>query len=123
MLLQAAHRHVSPMVDGDYKVHANYLDLPLEQIKAQFWKHDLVQVDYNFNFFVEERPPIRRLFSSHGYLTPDRTFVNAPLRQYFTEVEMRYRHRQDVQTQAYTRISPDVLMKMLVPAVLQFIRR
>nr|OQO24749.1 hypothetical protein B0A51_14030 [Rachicladosporium sp. CCFEE 5018] len=36
MLLQAAHRDVFPMVDGDYKVHPNYLDLPLEQIRAQF---------------------------------------------------------------------------------------
>ncbi|KAK6430506.1 hypothetical protein LTR95_013341, partial [Oleoguttula sp. CCFEE 5521] len=54
------------MVDGDCKVHANYLDLPLEQIRARFWKHDLVQVDYNFKSFIKEQPPIRRLISSHG---------------------------------------------------------
>nr|OQO30940.1 hypothetical protein B0A51_04167 [Rachicladosporium sp. CCFEE 5018] len=122
-LLRVSHKHVFSMVGDGHKVHPNYLDLLLERIRAQIWSSDLVQVEYDFKPFVKEQPPIGSVFSPHGYMVPDGTFVNTTLRRYITDVKTRYNQCQDIQTMAHARVKNDTSTTIQIATILQFIRR
>ena len=95
----------------------------LERIRAQYWDHDLVEIDYDFKSFVSEKPPIGSIFSPDGYIVPDGTFVNKTMRQGVTDLKMRYRQCQTPQTTAHAVIDLDEPVKTQVARLMQSIRQ
>jgi len=123
-VLRSGHVHVFPrQPDGTYKVHPNYLDLMLERIRAQYWDHDLVEIDYDFKSFISEKPPIGSIFTSDGYIIPDGTFVNKTMRQGVTDLKTRYRQCQTPQTAAHAAISTNEPLKSQVMHLCYMIRQ
>lgn len=61
-----------PIGSEGRQLHPTQFDMLIDKLRAMFWNHALVDVEYDYSRFVMERPPLGSQFhSTGGYVTPD----------------------------------------------------
>jgi hypothetical protein len=92
-----------PSVNGQRFLHPQNFDRMLDQIRKAFWNHRLVVVNYDFEDFVVERPPLGSTFAPAGYIIPTGERVNKSMRDGINLLRSRYSQAQKQQQTLYER--------------------
>jgi hypothetical protein len=92
-----------PSVNGQRFLHPQNFDRMLDQIRKAFWNHRLVVVNYDFEDFIVERPPLGSTFAPAGYIIPTGERVNKSMRDGINLLRSRYSQAQKQQQTLYER--------------------
>lgn len=94
------YEEVFPYIGGHRRLHPHQFDLMLEQIRAMFWNHKLVEngVDDDAARYIQEKPPLGSIFDARGgYITPDGVSINRAMRKRVQCLKNRYKEIQKIQ--------------------------
>ena len=98
---------VFPIVEGQRFLHPQNFDQMLHEIRNAFWDHRLFVVDYDFQDFIQERPPLGSIFAPQGYIIPTGERVNRSMREGINLLRSRYAQAQKQQQVLYERHSQE----------------
>lgn len=100
MFKEIARRYeeVFPRVGNKRYLHPHQFELFLQRLRAMFWGHRLVDVEYDHAMIIHEYPPLGSVFSHGGYTTPDGILVDNRMRQMVTQLKIHYRTEKGLKT-------------------------
>lgn len=99
MIREIATRYeeVFPRIGNQRHLHPHEFERMLERLRAMFWRHRLVDVEYDHAMIIHEYPPLGSVFSGDGgYTTPDGIVVNPCMRRTVRKLKQHYRTRQEL---------------------------
>ena len=85
-----------PKVENERCLHPVYFDMLIDKLRAMFWNHDIVDVEYDYAKFIVERPPVGSVFSNDGsYTTPDNHKITRNMRNTVLDARRIYHKIQE----------------------------
>ena len=70
-----------------------FFDILIDKLRAMFWNHDIVEVEYDYAKFIVERPPLGSRFNSdRTYVIPNNLTISKNMRNAILDLKGRY-HR------------------------------
>lgn len=90
--------YLFPQVHGKRYLNPTQLDAMFISIRAMFWTHRRIDVQYDFSTLITERIPIGSIITPHGYITPNNEVVTKEMRQAVRDLGEKYRYAQRSQS-------------------------
>ena len=82
-----------PVHNNERLLYPIFFDILIDKLRAIFWNHDIVEVEYDYAKFIVKRPPLGSRFNpNRTYVIPNNLTISKNIRNAVLDLKGRY-HR------------------------------